>query len=279
MDQTLLIDVSAVCEISGGVLSIADSLAAMGRPLRLAMPSPAPDPYSLRISAQLTHRRATLGLAACDAADELTRMAEIFVGTAHTMAGIARWTSVGMLGLVAPSANHPVGYSRRTVRAETPNWAQDNTWTPQNDDEVLSCAVLLNIGDPDLSTPWLPDAAALQALGDTLATLGERLLQSWPGGSRPAAMLNRFGEWIRVDYRNALQHSVADVELWATEYMSARAGVAAAAADYTAARQAALDGEERSVASEAARQALDRYAGWSLGDWDLADFPRLVDGS
>lgn len=122
------------------------------------------------------------------------------------------------------------------------------------------------------------DAAALQTLGDTLATLSERLQQAWPGGSRPAAMLNRFGEWIRVDYRNALQHSVADVNSWATGTCPhGRAWPRPPLT--TAARQAALDGEERSVASEAARQALDRYAGWSLGDWDLADFPRLVDGS
>jgi hypothetical protein len=50
----------------------------------------------------------------------------------------------------------------------------------------------------------------------------------------------------------------------------------ATAAEYTEARHAALDGEERNVASTAAQDALEQYAGWTLGEWKPADFPRLA---
>jgi hypothetical protein len=55
-----------------------------------------------------------------------------------------------------------------------------------------------------------------------------------------------------------------------------RARVEATAAEYTEARHAALDGEERNVASTAAQDALEQYAGWTLGEWKPADFPRLA---
>lgn len=274
--NTVLLDVGAVCRISDDVLSVADSLAAIGRPLRLGVASPAPDPYSLRIAAQLTHARSSLGLAACDAADELTRMAEIFVGTAQAMTAIARWTSVGTLGLVAPSANHPVDFSRRPLRAASPNWAQDDTWMPHTADEILSCAVLLSIGDNEVAAPEVA-LGDVEALGMRLRTLGEQLRIAWPGGARPAHTLNRFGEWISNDYVNGLRRINNAVRHWNSEYALVRARVDATAAAYVEARQAALDGEERSVASADAQAALEQYASWSLGDATLADFPGLVD--
>lgn len=275
--KTVLLDVGAVLRISNSILSVADSLSAIGRPLRLAVASPAPDPYSLRIAAQLNHARSSLGLAACDAADELTRMAEVFVGTAQTMAAIARWTSVGALGLVAPSANRPVDISRRPLRAASPNWVQDDTWMPQTADEILSCAVLLSIGDNEVAAPAVA-LDHLEALGVRLRALSEQLRVAWPGGSRPADTLNRFGEWISNDYVNGLQRIDNAVRQWDSEYALVGARVDAAAAAYVAARQAALHGEERNVASDDARTALERYAGWSLGDATLADFPGLIDG-
>jgi len=275
--NTVLLNVAGVRRISDEVLSVADSLATIGRPLRLPLGSPAPDPYSLRIAADLTHARSSLGLAACDAADELTRMAEIFVGTAQTMTAVARWTSVGMLGLVAPSAHHPVDFSGRAGRAASPNWARDDTWMPGTADEVLSCAVLLRIGDNEVGAPELT-LSELEALGRRLRTLGEQLRVAWPGGGAPADTLNRFGEWISNDYVNGLRRINNAVQQWNSEYQLARARVDAAAAAYVEARQAALDGEERSVASEDAQAALNQYAAWSLGDATLAEFPRLADG-
>ncbi|MCV7074663.1 hypothetical protein [Mycobacterium szulgai] len=275
--NTVLPDVSAVRAISNQVLSVADSLATIGRPLRLPVASPAPDPFSMRIAAHLTHARSTLGQAACDAADELTRMAEIFIGTAQTMTAVARWTSVGMLGLVAPSAHHPVDFSGRVVRRASPNWARQDTWMPGNADEVLSCAVLLTIGDNEVAAPELA-LSELEELGTRLRTLGGQLRVAWPGGGQPADTLNKFGEWISNDYVNALQRINDSVRQWNSAYQLARTRVAGAAAAYVAARQSALDGEERRVASEDAQAALNQYATWSLGDATLADFPRLSDG-
>ncbi|WP_204802796.1 hypothetical protein [Mycobacterium riyadhense] len=277
MDHTVLLDVSAIREISDQVLSVADSLATRGRPLRLPVPSPAPDPYSMRIAAHLTYARSSLGVAACDAADELTRMAEIFIGTAQTMTAISRWTSVGMLGLVAPSANHPVDISRRPARAPSTSWAHDDSWAPQTADEILSCAVLLTIGENDVILPELMPEG-FEALGTRLSALGEQLRVAWPGGGRAAAALNRFGAWLSNDYVNALRHVDNAARQWSSEYRSARARVEAPAAAYVEARRAALDGEDRSVASEDASTALEQYAAWSLGCWRLADFPRLGDG-
>ncbi|MFV8142338.1 hypothetical protein ACNQR7_32755 [Mycolicibacterium senegalense] len=262
MADTLLVDTAVVRQIGHGIFKAADRLAGAGRGLRFPLPAPAADPLSLRIGAGLSRCARAAGIAAGDAADELTRVGEALCGNLELVSQIARFTRLAQVGLVAPCPEGPAEFSatiKRDVQGDEllPVY-QLKTWS---DDEVLSCAVLLAGGDVETAGAFTAAPIVITEVGADIGRLAEALEEAWPA-TTASALLKRFAAWVSGPLEGVAGQIVAAQGQWTEEYRTAREAVSIAAGQYVSIRLQALDGADSELSADIGqvRSALQVYA-------------------
>lgn len=262
MADTLLVEAPAVVKIVRGIFTEAGKLAEAGRGLRYPLASPAADPYTLRIRAGLAGGARATGVAACDAADELTRVGEALFENLELMTGIVRFTELAQIGPVVPCPSGPAQFSTAVRReAEPSDTLTVERWTGRDDDEVMSCAAMLARGDKDLSGDFRATAIDLPEIGAELSRLAMALEIAWPA-TTASALLQRFAEWVNGSLAQSANKIVFAHSRWVTEYRAAHAAVSGAAERYVSARLDALNGGGEVIVGDVdrVRAALHRYA-------------------
>lgn len=286
MDPTLQINLTELRDIAWQVVGVAGHIADQGFRLRLAPASPATDTTSLALTRNIQGASLRLAYAADSAADELTRAIEGVVAYAHQGANLARRTELALIGLdleqlgpsLPMSAARP---NRHNVFDDAP--APPGLIADSTDHRTLSEAVLLSNGAVSLA--HMPaDAAQLRAGAATLHDCARRLRAALSSGERPAAMLDRFGDWLDEGLVHAVverEHAMAN---WAVAYGTARSEVQEPARLYLSWLSAAVAGAEQGNSalrqpSARARAAMREYSAVSFDSVACGDHPRLGHGT
>jgi len=262
--------------LRGSALEIVDSANAVtgvARPLRLPLPAPATDPYSLQLVGRINDVRRTLGLLGEAAADELVCMAEQILAGSFTLASLALRTQTAIMGLAVTPISASTQISPAASRPAPPPPATADA-TLDTDDEILSAAVLLSAG-----TQAIPDTDhdtdALAAASQTLQTAAGQLRAAHSAGGAAAATLERFAQWISSDYAAAIEVLDANTHEWGRQYSIVRNRTDPAAQAYISALAAKLSGTHIPVDPTTARTSLEQYGLVDIAMTTTPPFPRL----
>ncbi|WP_141564476.1 hypothetical protein [Mycolicibacterium palauense] len=223
MPTTLQLSLSAVRQAADQVADVAGDLALRGVRLRLPVMTPATDATTIHLCRRTCQESRRLAYLLESAGDELARVAEGVLAYAHDAAALVRRTELGLMGLEIdvfnPSSEPSVRRSPRSAGTPTP--------PPEISNDLhaaLSQTVLLSQGSDFGARPPV-DVAHLRAAAVELRSGARTLRAAMSSGERPAAMLDRFAEWLAADVADAAAALNSSALQWAAAYGNAREDV------------------------------------------------------
>ncbi|MEU0498065.1 hypothetical protein [Mycobacterium sp. NPDC006124] len=278
MPTTLQLNLSAVREAAAQVADVAGDLALQGVRLRLPVMTPATDAITIHLCRRTCQESRRLAYSLESAADELARVAEGVLAYAHDAATLVRRTELALMGLEIdvfnPSSEPSAQRSARLAGSPTspPEFSNDLH-------AALSQAVLLSQGSETGAQPPV-DVAHLRAAAGELRSGARALRAAMSSGERPAAMLDRFAEWLATDVAAAAAALNSSVLQWASAYGSAREDVQDCAELYRGWLTAVVAGgdhEPIDLAETAAhaRAVLRGYSAISIAELAFTGHPQL----